>query len=486
MGRPKRERRGGRVTSKATLPRGLPIYRYFDDEYQYDVELLLTEEESETDHTLGLWTEEAAEVAATCTDMDEADMWASCIQCGIASKWSPDGIKASRVLSHAEHEGGPAGAALAAAVAVYGPPEARGRARRVLRRLSENGHEVPTWTETLGEAAPVRAVRLTDQWHEHSTVIVDYARPDGTVHGLSVAMEAFCKGMANRFSIGASSNALDASDGPGGATEDLSLADARAIIEDLSLADARAIIEDLSLADARAIIEDLSLADARAIIEDLSLADARAIIEDLSLADARAIIEDLSLADARAIIEAGLRVYDETMPAVDDLDEPALSDDLRALVEQRIALLPGGGCASASPVPDAQEIARLVAEFVSLPIILGVHPDELTDMVRAMVGFSMMCHDRDILRWTPPRVVMFLEYWIPGHGLFCDECGESHEHAPDEEWLSTVEVAFPQWLRFAARRSGLASDVLDANLAAARESLRQMRRRAVGSLVRLG
>ena len=463
MGRPKRERRGGRVTSKATSPRGLPIYRYFDDEYQYDVEFVLPEEEPETDRTLGLWTEEAAEVAAACTDMDEADAWASCIQCGIASKWSPDGIKASRVLSHAEHEGGPAGAALVAAVAVYGPPEARGRARRVLRRLSENGHEVPTWTETLGEAAPVRAVRLTDHWHEHSTVIIDYARPDGTVHGLSVAMEAFCKGMANRFSIGASSTALGASDGPGGATEDLSLA-----------------------RDPGRATEDLSLADARAITEDLSLADARAITEDLSLADARAIIEDLSLADARAIIEAGLRVYDETMPAVDDLDEPALSDDLRALVEQRIGLLPDGGRAPANPVPDAQEIARIIAEFVSLPIILGAHTDELTDMVTTMIGFCAMCHDRDILRWTPPRVVMFLEQWIPGHGLFCGECGGFHEHPPDEEWLATVEAAFPQWLHFAARRSGLATDVLDANLAAARESLRQMRRRAVESLVRFG
>ncbi len=479
MGRPKRERGGGRVTSKTTFPRGLPIYRYFDDEYQYDVELVLPEEESETDHTLGLWTEEAADVAATCTDMDEADAWASFIQCGIASKWSPDGIKASRVLSHAEHEGGPAGAALAAAVAVYGPPEARGRARRVLRRLSENGHEVPTWTETLGEAAPVRAVRLTDQWHEHSTVIVDYARPDGTVHGLSVAMEAFCKGMANRFSIGASSTALDASDGPGGATEDLNLA-----------REPGRATEDLNLArEPGRATEDLSLArDPGRATEDLSLArDPGRATEDLSLArDPGRATEDLSLADARAIIEAGLRVYDETMPAVDDLDEPALSDDLRALVEQRIGLLPDGGRAPANPVPDTQEIARLIAEFVSLPIILGAHADELTDMVTTMIGFCTMCHDRDILRWTPPRVVMFLEQWIPEHGLFCGECGGFHEHPPDEEWLATVEVAFPQWLRFAARRSGLATDVLDANLAAARESLRQMRRRAGRSLVRFG
>ena len=102
-----------------------------------------------------------------------------------------------------------------------------------------------------------------------------------------------------------------------------------------------------------------------------------------------------------------------------------------------------------------------------------------------MLAFAMMCHDRDILHWTPPRVAAFLEDWIPDHGLFCEECGEAHEHPPDEEWLTTVESAFPRWLRHAAERRGLSNDALEANLAAARESLRQMRLHATGSPVRL-
>ena len=104
---------------------------------------------------------------------------------------------------------------------------------------------------------------------------------------------------------------------------------------------------------------------------------------------------------------------------------------------------------------------------------------------RTMLGFAMMCHDRDILRWTPPRVSSFLEDWLADHGLFCEECGESHEHPPDEEWLSTVESAFPRWLRYAAERGKLPDDALEANLAAARESLKRMRRHATGSPLRL-
>lgn len=77
-----------------------------------------------------------------------------------------------------------------------------------------------------------------------------------------------------------------------------------------------------------------------------------------------------------------------------------------------------------------------------------------------------------------------LDDWIPQHGAYCQECGESHEHPPDEEWLTTVESAFPRWLGFAAERSGVKADSLDENLAAARESLKQMRRAATGSPVR--
>ena len=201
------------------------------------------------------------------------------------------------------------------------------------------------------------------------------------------------------------------------------------------------------------------------------------------------VVEEISLADARATVEAGLRVFDEVL-AAQDPDDPDLdldaTFDLAALVDQRMGLLPAGGRAPGRQTPDPQAIAGLLQDFASRPMPLGERPQEFNDLLHTMIGFTVTSRDRDILKWTPPRVGAFLEEWIPEHGLYCDECRESHEHPPDEEWLTTVESAFPRWLRFAAERSGLADGILELNLAEARESLKQMRLHATGSPIRLG
>ena len=439
MGRPKRRRGGGRVTPKATRPAGQRYhdlgYDYCDRDYKYEVKIEPPDRAAGDDYMLELWTEDAEQVAGTCTDIDETDRWASSIQCGILSEWSPDGVEPSKVLSHAARKGGPAGVALAAAISVYGAAHARSKARRLLRRLAQNGADVPAWVDALGEAEPVRAVGITDQWGEGSALIVDYERPDGSMQALSVSIDPFCGGMAHRFSLDAA--------GTGAGTA--------------------------------------------SVIADVTVATGQ-LRGPGGLDDPSCTVEAMSLADARAVIEAGLRVYDTVVSAPqhpEDLDGPDLNDDLRALVEQRIGLLPGGGRAPARPMPDPDEIADLIADFVSEPIRLGEHIEEFGDLLHTMLGFAVTCRDRDILRWTPPRVTAFIEDWIPEHGMYCDECGTSHEHPPDEEWLTTVESAFPRWLRFAADRRGLDSGALDANLAAARKSLRRMRRHATSSPVRL-
>ena len=191
------------------------------------------------------------------------------------------------------------------------------------------------------------------------------------------------------------------------------------------------------------------------------ISEGRLIGEGQLISEGR-LIEDLSLADARAIVEAGLRERDDIGEYDDDDDtfDANPDDDLRPLLEQRLALLPEGGRAPTTPPLDATEAAGHIADFLSHVWRLGEHPDEMHDLVRTMLGFAMMCHDRDILRWTPPRVATFLEQWLPDHGLLCEECGESHEHPPDEEWLTTVESAFPRWLRYAAGRSDLSDDAV--------------------------
>ena len=425
MGRPKRRRGGGRVTPKKKRVHyedelGADL-EFHDSDYRYEAQIQLPDDDQHTGFDLELLTRDAEHLlegfsTSGSVDMDEADDWSSCIQTEIATRRSPSGADPAAVLAHAERVGGLAGAVLAASVAVYGPADARARARRAMRGIREADPDVPDWIETLGKAEPLRATRTTDRWGEHCKVRVDYQRPDGTAHGVSVCIEPFGLAMATHFTLGPPGTQCTAAGGEG------------------------------------------------------------------------QLVEDLDLADARAIIEAGLVAggefgVDEDDPI--DIYDTSPDGDLRALLEQRLALLPEGGRAPAAPALGADEGAAHFADFLSHGLRLGEHPDEMHDLGRTMLAFAMMCHDRDILRWTPPRATTFLEQWLPDHGLFCTDCGESHEHPPDEEWLTTVESAFPRWLRYAAGRRGLPDDALEENLAAARRSLKQMRLHATGSPVRL-
>ena len=447
MGRPERRRSGGRTTPKNTRP----VYDddlgadsvYYDRDYKYEFQVQIPDEEPDTDLMLETLARDAARLldefaAMDAPDMDEADRWASSIQRGISTPWSPDGLPASAVLSHAAREGGPAGALLAAAVAVYGPPKVRARANRVLHRIGESGADVPAWVGALGQAVPVRAWRFTDQWDEHSAVAVDYARPDGSVHVLSVEIHAFLEGLAHSFLLAAGS--ADAGSGP-----------------------------------AEPHLPD-DLGSLGIVGKPGSPGDPGEAIE---------IIEEMSLADARATVEAALRVHDEALTTMDDDDAPDLGQDLRALVGQRMGLLTTGGRPQAAPAPALDETVDAIKSFASQFVRLGEHAEALGDMLHATDRFAMMCHDRDILRWNPLRVSVFLEQWIPKRGWYCDKCYEYHEPPFDEEWLTTVEAAFPRWLRFAAERKGIPDDELDENLATARRSLRQMRVHITGSPVRL-
>lgn len=425
MGRPNQRRGGGRVTPKKTRPRyddarGADA-AHLDGDYLYEAQVQAAPPRSGsgTDFELELLIGDAEHLieevsGADAPDMDEVDYWASCIQTAVATRRHPDGVAASEVLAQARRTGGSTGAVLVAAISAYGPPGAASRARGALSSIRESCPEVPGWIDMLGEAEPMRATRTTDRWGERCEVCIDYRRPDGTEHGMSVTIQPFCLGLAHGFSLGPPSTQRTAA----GREDDL--------------------------------------------------------------------VEDLSLAHARAIVEAGLIVRDDIgQHDDDDTSYEGDDDDMRALLEQRLTLLPEGGRAPAVPPLDADAAAGCIADFLKHGLRLGEHPDEIHDLGRTMLAFAMMCHDRDILRWTPPRVATFLEEWLADHGLFCNECGESHEHPPSEEWLSTVESAFPRWLRYAAECRALTDDALEANLVAARESLKQMRLHATGSPVRL-
>ena len=99
------------------------------------------------------------------------------------SSWNHDGVSSRIALSHAMSTGGQVGAVIAAGLAAYGESGIRENARRALRRFVNAGVAVPDWAALLGVAEPVRAVKIRDESDEHWTLVIDYARPDGSMHG---------------------------------------------------------------------------------------------------------------------------------------------------------------------------------------------------------------------------------------------------------------------------------------------------------------
>ncbi len=344
---------------------------------------------------------DAAQVASTYTDIDKSDQWASAIQSVFRRIGPAPGPTAgvTEVLAAADDRGGAAGAVLAAALAVYGPPSGRQRARNLHRRLVAGGAVVPEWVGALGDVTPQRAMLFTDVWEDEHLVWIDFTRPDGTVRGLGVEIDRLWGGTARGFVNGLT---IDA-------------------------------------------------------------------ILDASGDDPDAVVRRIGLADARAMIAAGLKNRDATV-SFDDADAGAgagddryrFDEDLRALVDQRIGLLPAGGDAARPRRLTKRDVARVVREFAARPH--GHDRQDVVDVVDKICSFNSSCYDGDLLRWSPLKIGGFLTGWIPWKVI------------TDDEFHDAIEAVFPGWLEYAAERWGLDADLLAVNLSVARESFVDMRR----------
>lgn len=389
----------GRVTPRGTRPeerRDLPIAA-----------------DADTDFRLDLLMDNASYVVERhrdLSDLDELDRWASAIQFEVRSPASPGGIRAAVVLSRAASAGGPAGAALAAAMAAYGPVPERDRARGIVERFAADSGDAPEWLTVLGAVEPVRAVRLTDEWGEYGGLDIDFRRRGGATHCVRIGIHPFQAGMAHPIIYFAAAD------------------------------------------------EATRARPASFRAEEIGLADARAIAEP------RLEILEGVLADH----------HDDTDT---DLDP---SHDLFALARQRISLLPAGGAAAARPQPSLEDMAAPFGEFAAKPPGYGEHDDSVYHLMRSLMGFVVGCWDSDPLHWTPPRIAAFVEEWLPDHGYYCHDCRELHEPPSYEEWLPTFRSGFLRWLRLTAKLGQLPDDTRDANLAAAKASLKKLTRRVGG------
>lgn len=403
MPRPKNSRQGGRVTPKGTRPG----HRDCDRRPRAEP----------TSEELLLW--DAAQNFGECDGADDAELMAS----GMLTRFRRlpyDGepiLDAGRVLTAARtHPDRTAAAEVAAALGAYGPPGQRQRARSLLTRLIDGGAPVPEWIGALGDVEPRRAVVMADGWGDESVLWIDFERPDGEIRGVGMRVDPIVAGYACGFLYGP------------------------------------------------------------------SVADVSGAVE----ARLGAIVSDISLADAGAMALWGLELRDMAWCGHvhdDELDEQLVDDEeLRALIDQRIGLLPEGGAPPYDEPLTETEFDDLCDEFLASRWFLDPDPDEPRDadersdvdetrslahwLVNSVCRFVDTVCDRDPLRWSPARVGMFLEGWIPER-VVC------HDGVHD-----AVEAVFPLWLRFAGERRGLAEDVLEKNLAAARESFGVMRANA--------
>ncbi len=326
-------------------------------------------------------------------------------------------LDAGRVLTAARtHPDRTAAAQVAAALGAYGPPGHRERARSLAARLISGGAPEPEWVGALGDVEPRRAVVMADGWDEERILWIDFARPDGEVRGIGMRVNAIEAGYACGFLYGP------------------------------------------AIAEVWAAVE----AKVGATVREIGLSDARAMA-----------VWGLELRDM-----AGFgRDHDDDG---DELDLGLVNDEeLRALFDQRVGLLPGGGAPPFDGPLTEDEFDDLCDEFLDSRWFSVPGPGEWLDadvwlgvdetrwlahwLVNNVCEFAEAWCDSDPLRWSPARAGMYLEQWIPER-VVC------HDGVHD-----AVEAVFPLWLRFAAERRGLADDLLEQNLAAARKSFSAMR-----------
>lgn len=366
---------------------------------------------------------------------------AAAVMSAVETPWNPYGDNPGIALRHFATIGGTPGAVAVATLAAFGEPTVQPKARAQLERLVDGGIEVPEWVRDLGAAEPLGAMMIRDQWDEYVSIVIDYRRPDGTIQELKAAFHPHAGGVTHGFAL-----------------------------------------------------------------RPTALPEHRDVAEGHR-------VTSFSLAEARALMDHGLAEFDraslrraETAGEFDTDPEWSQEDDdrsLRPLIGCLVRLLPSGGkipgaiasAASRRPIGEDPSADRQLTEAIEQFVAersLTEDASDVGDIVLIAAMFANSCWIDDIFRWNPPRVKIFLEQWIPNFGFESNgaqmdsaDYREAVEYGfePSDEWLATLDSAFPRWLRLAAERRGHSDDLLQANLDAASDSLRELRRTMTGSSV---
>src|SRR4051794_27825324 len=155
---------------------------------------------------------------------------------------------------------------------------------------------------------------------------------------------------------------------------------------------------------------------------------------------------ELDLAEARARVEAALEALDHTIDAPVDEDV----ESMRALLEARLRLLPGGFA-----LPDKNrdmspaERAALLADFLASPEgRLWRGDEDAEDVAMLAIDFGADHNHGGPLRWSPTVVEIFMLDWL------------ARKVNRDDGFFERLPEVLRDWVRYAGRRRGVPAHLL--------------------------
>jgi hypothetical protein len=158
----------------------------------------------------------------------------------------------------------------------------------------------------------------------------------------------------------------------------------------------------------------------------------------------------ISLADARSWVDAAIELAAITFPPLETETWPAC----RALVEWITRGLPDGGTGYQRPQWDSAALAGLTDRFFASIYGARLDDSDHRGLLESLLWYGTDYGQGDPLRWSPVKVEILLDDWIP------------RKIVAPAEYLAKAPDLLRAFVRFAHADFGLRSDLTDETLAA--------------------
>jgi hypothetical protein len=160
--------------------------------------------------------------------------------------------------------------------------------------------------------------------------------------------------------------------------------------------------------------------------------------------------DDVSLADARAWVDVAIELAAISFPPLETDSWPAC----RALVEWITRGLPEGGTGYQRPQWDSADRARITERFFGSPYGVQLDDPDHRGLLESLLWYGTDYGPGDPLRWSPVKVEILLDDWIP------------RKIVAPAEYLAKAPELLRAFVRFAHEEVELRSNLTDETLAA--------------------